>query len=102
MNSMGEEHVIFLCLSLNSLKLLTKEIKNKKSPSFPDPVSLRLNFWNTSKTNRCLPPLLDSVNICFQSMVSRIFLYFFLFRSNRFINYFGEDLEQLLMFGGKN
>lgn len=50
MNSMGEKHVIFLCLSLFSLprKLETE------APSFPDPISLRFDFWKKSKRNRHL------------------------------------------------
>lgn len=50
MNSMGEKHVIFLCLSLISLprKLETE------APSFPDPIYLRLEFRKESKSNRHL------------------------------------------------
>lgn len=98
MSSMEKEHVIFLSLSLISLPMKLKT----KNPLFsPDPISLRLNFWKESKTNRHLPLLMDNANICSQSMASRIFLYFFLLRSNRFTNYFCEGLEQLLLFGSK-
>lgn len=57
--------------------LLAKKIRNKTPLSFPDPISLRLNFQKESKTNSHLCPLLDSANIFFQSLIPRIFLYLF-------------------------
>lgn len=62
--------------------LLAKKIRNRTPLSFPDLISLRLNFQTESKTNSHLPPLLDSANTFFQSLIPRIFLFFTFFFSS--------------------
>lgn len=61
--------------------LLAKKIR-KKTTFFSRGLSLRLNFQKESKTNSHLPPLLDSANIFFQSLITRIFLFFIFFFSS--------------------